>query len=88
MNRSCLSFTVVVALFASCPAADGDPVALIRLPGGGVAIETMWDQTVIVTDSLDDLNRNLPGIDLLYGDAANATETADRFRRVMDPSQP
>ncbi len=69
-----------------CGAAEGDPIAIIRLPGGGVAIETIWNFSVVITDSSDDLTSQLPGVDMLLGEAVDGLEH-DGPRVMVDASK-
>lgn len=70
--------------FALCPltanAKTGDPVAIRHMPGGGIAIESMWNLSVVISvDQFESDHRG--GVDVTFSDVgADATaRSAKRF---------
>ncbi|NNE00652.1 MAG: DinB family protein [Pirellulaceae bacterium] len=78
---SFLAFVVGAASLST--AAQGDPVALIRLPGGGIAIESMWNLSVVITDSQTRETSNLAGVDVVRSND-DVESTHDRLAIRVD----
>ncbi len=85
-SRICCTLAFVALTSVSCFANEGDPVAIIRLPSGGIAIETMWNLSVVISDSPDDLTSELPGVGILYGDT-DVPQEASSNRFLVPPDR-
>ena len=80
-------FTIsLLVLGATVSVADpGHPAAIIRLPSGSVAIESMWNLSVVMTDAADDLGRPGAGVDVVTGAITGGQDAApNRFRAPLD----
>ncbi|MCG8652416.1 MAG: DinB family protein [Pirellulales bacterium] len=88
VQKSCCALVVLAgSLACSAVHADrGQPVAIRHLPGGGFAIESMWNLSVVISGAETFESSDALGVDIVVaGSRAKAKQPAHRF--LIDTAQ-